>query len=104
MTLIEQIKADREAGTPGPWHKVGASVQKSPNESAIAVCVSAGDRDRIEASENARRIARVPDLEAALLAAEELAGAALSQWEVGTASTELHFALLAYRKATEAVQ
>jgi hypothetical protein len=63
--------------------------------------------DRIEAleAENAelRRIARVPDMEAALMAADELARAALEchpYVEELRCGDDLRAALLAYRKAT----
>ena len=92
MTLIEQIKADREAGTAGPWAKmhdhpnpdVAASLARiqpkvervwNGNEIAMVFCCDHIEDGRQEQEYNARRIARVPDMEAALLAADELADA-----------------------------
>ena len=65
---IEQMKADMEAGTPGPWRasKVNPSRVFGPDNQPVM------ERDppfrvspRYEA--NARRIARVPELEAEVL-------------------------------------
>ena len=99
MTLIEQIKRDREAGTPGPWqrakslrnHRLDDFNVDGPDRRGI--CSTGGYADGKEGTHdenkaNARRIARVPDLEAALLAADELATAASwladsSQLEIG---------------------
>ncbi|WP_425070683.1 hypothetical protein [Sagittula sp. S175] len=122
MSLIEQIKRDREAGTPGPFHVSNGNDPKAlvfstsnggtcPATSLVlATCHAPATRDEakrmsrpldsLEAAatlrrfspvieSNARRIARLPDLEdayiaaveelarkdAALLAAEELARA-----------------------------
>lgn len=81
MTLIKQIKRDREAGTPGPWATdwTGCDFWCGP-------CTVLGGSRQSET--DARRIARVPDMEAALLAADELASAASwladsSQLEIG---------------------
>lgn len=75
MTLdTEQIRKDREAGTPGPWHVGRYALQDidrgwfvGGNGYCRAQIV--GPATHIEA--NARRIARVPELEAAVLAANE---------------------------------
>jgi hypothetical protein len=133
MTLIEQIKADREAGTAGPWAKmhdhpdpaVAASLARirskddrvwSGNEIALVFCCDYINDGRQEQEYNARRIARVPDMEEALLAADELADAikAVIDLENNTSPSggevqadrivrtqnECIAALAAYRKAT----
>ena len=76
MTLqeIEQMKADREIGTDGPWtliwhgnetYPFPLSLLTSNNDSWIA-------RDGVVSSEaNARRIARVPDMEKEILRLRE---------------------------------
>lgn len=96
MSLIDDIKRDREAGTPGPWRIVPydagdvswwsqTPMIDGPEEYDCAVVHWAGfeqqfwqsahgDRRAIEA--NARRIARVPQLEAMTLAGEAMAEAA----------------------------
>lgn len=81
MTLIDDIKRDREAGTPGPWETYskdsGIRHHTDPpfgHHDYIAVIVAANQRP----FSDARRIARVPQMEAALLAAEELAKA--TEW------------------------
>ena len=81
MTLMEGIRADREAGTPGPWRignhdpKRGIWVGGS-NENGGAVLPYLWFGHTInfpnEYEANARRIARVPELEAIALAADEL--------------------------------
>lgn len=101
MNLIDQIKADREAGTPGPWKPCNMvhadrGDQMTPEEIGeyVANSVRMGDLSRFlfvsgkhsdggdcdvchtgngpRGPANTRRIARVPDMEAALLAAEGL--------------------------------
>ena len=80
MNMIEQIKVDREAGTPGPWVKDSGECMKVKDASgSIAMLMQTHLRGRRTAEEvvsNAARIARVPDMEAALIAADELADAA----------------------------
>lgn len=72
---LEQIKADREAGTQGDWHVVedwhGEDVQGyNINNPCVEIvgCEGLLGCKGIDA----RRIARVPDLEAALVEAVEL--------------------------------
>lgn len=83
MNMIEQIKADREAGTAGPWctdteDQGGAgsdayvSVGDGSQYVARIICYSPLTLHDRPYKENARRIARVPDMEAALIAADEL--------------------------------
>ena len=81
MSLIDDIKRDREGATPEPWEVienrpcpgwvevVGPSF--TPNAPTIATDLT--QDDWTARRRDARRIARVPDMEAALLAAEELA-------------------------------
>ncbi|WP_233270448.1 hypothetical protein [Chachezhania sediminis] len=103
MGMIDDIKRDREAGTPGPWtghnmvHADGRAM--TPDEIGEYVCNSVkmgepnkflfvigkhadgGDCDVCHTGNgprgaaNTARIARVPDMEAALLAAADLADA-----------------------------
>lgn len=74
MSLIDDIKRDREAGTPGPW-RTGVwqgddwpekrwSVYKHPE--GAAVCISPRYADHEDLTD-ARRIARVPDMEERIL-------------------------------------
>lgn len=120
MNMIEQIKAALEAGTPGPWsghNMVGAGGKPlTPDEIGEYVCNSVkmgkegqflfvggkhedgGDCDICHTGNgprgaaNTARIARVPDMEAALIAADAvvrkhesdakmLAGAQGADWE-----------------------
>lgn len=69
-----EIEADRAAGTPGPWDvsavRLGrAIVNKSGHTVAAAHLHGPGIGHNGRRDANARRIARVPDLEAAYLAA-----------------------------------
>lgn len=101
MTLIDDIRRDREAGTPGPWEKrsfQSGTVQVVLREwnnskpdptrdgsmygyhSAYMTMYNIGwqdesDTDR-EKSANASRIARVPEMEARILADTEALKAA----------------------------
>lgn len=88
MTLIERIKLDREAGTAGPWTEMHdhpdpataaslANIRSEANECGYAAdiahvfgCDHTHD-GRQEQKHNARRIARVPEMEEALMAAVE---------------------------------
>jgi len=77
MTInIEDIKRDREAGTGGPW-RVRENARHSQDVCDVSIC---GDifvladitgPQYVHQIPNARRIARVPDLEAAFLDAVE---------------------------------
>ncbi|MBQ2263250.1 MAG: hypothetical protein II336_18050 [Loktanella sp.] len=77
MTLIEQIKADREAGTAGPWavddpsEEWPAAIEAPSGQEVLSGCGCCGSPNL--SGVDARRIARVPDMEAGLLAADELA-------------------------------
>lgn len=112
MSLIDHIKRDREAGTPGPW----VSAKDDPNDGPEDV-IMAGEyyvssahyiTDHSKTESNARRIARVPDMEAALLAAENLAnavsvlsGAACLDDDGSSDWENMRSALDAYRDATK---
>lgn len=86
MTKInmKELIADREAGTPGDWrvHEDGRYYGiEAPNDVSIIVWGEGGDDwcgvrgtepGELDAHANARRIARLPDLEAAYIEAVEL--------------------------------
>jgi len=82
---IEAIKADREAGTPGPWYIDTRESRTDGNtgfvhydpprvvlhtklQPAICKCHLQGGDDPDQAIANAHRIARVPELEDAVIA------------------------------------
>jgi hypothetical protein len=93
MSLIDDIQRDREGGTPGPWHAMRNSVLVYGTVDTfsgrvlgtIATALPAEETDfegRIWSASgdeaiNARRIARVPQLERIALAAH----AALERWD-----------------------
>lgn len=129
MSLIDDIKRDREAGTPGPWsgHNMvhaDRGDQMTPEEVGeyVANSVRMGESSRFlfvsgkhedggccdvchtgngpRGPANTRRIARVPDMEAALLAAVELADASDEYMQAdGLTFIRMHNALTAFRKA-----
>ena len=105
MNMIEQIKADREQEQPGPWN-VTDGMQSGPIE--VAGCVIAHFSNYSDAPPHRRvntlRIARVPDMEVALIAADELANAVDFMNETGcqTAVRQLMMCLADYRAATGA--
>lgn len=91
MSMIDDIKRDAETGTPGPWQSDDAFMHHGhPTRVAtpdicgvpaatLAECLQNWDDFRVSwknAEANARRCARVPEMEAALIAADELAAAA----------------------------
>ena len=87
MIDIEQLRADIAAGTPGPWpmetvrtscgvcHKIGPWPHKWRHGADMSACIYDDYPSPPEGTDtmlaNARRIARVPDLEAAYLAQNE---------------------------------
>ena len=90
MSIFDDIRRDREAGTPGPWghrehwadddeREVYGRADETPpfgEWSAIATVSAYDDTEYGDKAEaNARRIARVPELERIALDAEELAAA-----------------------------
>ena len=125
MNLADEIRKDREAGTPG--HFDASDPGDYGDYDGNCVVLLGDDRRRVvvlggdaEAVADARRFARVPDMEAVLLAAEELADAAnkyqssmRSYINIGSPQNaerslcdeaHLHAALTAYRKATGAAE
>ena len=100
MNMIEQIKADRKIGTEGPWD-VTDGMQSRPIE--VAGCVIAHFSNYSDAPPHRRvntlRIARVPDMEAALIAANDLADAVDFMNESGcqTAVSQLMMCLDKFR-------
>ncbi len=84
MSLIDDIKRDREAGTPGPWHlhdckdwdgRATYHYQEVWTEDCDVIAAEVYRAHNDGGSANMSRIARIPEMEAALLAAEELAEA-----------------------------
>ena len=74
MIDIEQLRADIAAGTPGPWVNDGPTwnaIIWSDNGNRIAFMAHSNGLNDARDEANARRIARVPDLEAAYLAQNE---------------------------------
>lgn len=72
MTIIKEIKADMAAGTAGPWHE-GRFWSVHPSADIGGTIASTSGRSGAwqgpdQASANARRIARVPEMEALVLA------------------------------------
>jgi hypothetical protein len=110
MSLIDDIRRDRGAGTPGPWQLDGIAITYllPPYGSPVDVCLmgepaqSPGDILAMmqKWEMNARRIARVPDMEAALIAAQVLVDAL----DANAPIDQIDTALAAYRKATGASQ
>lgn len=119
-TLIDQIRKDREAGTDGPWkmetvrtscgtcHKVGPFPPASENLRSLKRYTHACFYDDYPPGvghphliANARRTARVPDMEAALLAAEELADVCERDGHCIRLTDAIERALIAYREATK---
>ena len=109
MSLLDEIKRDREAGTPGPWCNSHLDTREfEVEENGQPVGETYGRDD--ETFANARRCVRVPDMEKALLAAEKLAKAtdALMERDTETSGSaeqpyydDVDAALAAYRAATE---
>ena len=127
--MIDDIKRDREAGTQGPWsghnmvHEEGRAMTPEEIGEYVANSVKMGAEGRFlfvsgkhadggdcdvchtgngpRGMANTARIARVPDMEAALIAAEGLADA-LDTLHDAEFSGQLRRALAAYRAATGA--
>lgn len=98
MTLINDIRKDLEEGTPGPWRHSPWHIEEGPDgvyaPDAWLICTTSS-------APNAHRIARVPEMEAALLAAEELEDRlAIFQAMDGHRPVAVNRARAAYRKAT----
>jgi hypothetical protein len=96
--LIEKIKADREAGTPGPWRIVDCDSYGDRckvffkeiwnDETDILVTTEVTRAHNDGGAANIRRIARVPDMEARILADAEALKAADELAEAVAALTE----------------
>ena len=79
MSMIDAIRKDREAGTPGGWsvdmsYQWPSKVRAAPPFDARWICdasVQPSADDQSHTLANARRIARVPDMEAALIKIQE---------------------------------
>ncbi|WP_411975961.1 hypothetical protein [Sulfitobacter faviae] len=106
MSMIEDIKRNREAGTPGPWSAFTDDtgphtniVSPTPRTSCV---FSLAGRDKRHP--DIERVCRVPDMEAALLAAEGLADA-VDEWgakgRTEATAAALNTALGNFRAATE---
>lgn len=73
MTLIDDIIRDREAGTPGRWEgrQVHGGMPADVCDYGVIGLDKGMETARVWNVDDARRIARVPDMEAALLAADK---------------------------------
>lgn len=105
MSMIDDIKRDREAGTDGPW------VVRTLENFGWNIChYLGGDKfdifriGKVGDQANAHRIARVPDMEAALIIAEEMANGSEGNIESdGVVYAQIPVALIdAFRAATGA--
>jgi hypothetical protein len=113
MSLLDEIKRDREAGTPGRFavKKRGHARVEAVGGMSVADCGGHRDNTRDlhdEQIANANRCARVPDMEKALLAAERLAHTSDNLriaigmgWDLEGVLHEYDTALAAFRAATE---
>lgn len=113
MSLIDDIKRDRGAGTPGPW-VIGKALDvsdygfehlfiNSGEKVVLGGCGCCGSPNG-HCGADPRRIARVPDMEAALLAADRLADAVEAAFVVlpaNSAVSDVISALAAYREAVK---
>ena len=82
MTLLSDIKADREAGRDGPWEwwtsnsyrrlKVGGLGRKSGDNVLEGYVCADGCADLVILEADMRRLARVPELEKIALAADKV--------------------------------
>lgn len=78
MTMIDDIKRDRECMDGASWVYATGPALKGDYHTVISggdmICECWDGEELIDAT-NAKRIARVPDMESALIAADELAEA-----------------------------
>lgn len=106
MSLLDDIRRDMAQGTPGPWNAARWQGDEWPEnrwsvgsfQGAVAISPRHVDHDDLT---DARRCARVPDMEKALLAAEELANTLDADMGTLAFSPATINALAAFRKATE---
>ena len=79
MIDLDEMKRDMEAGTPGPWflegnwdhksgNRLGGWVSNNPPAGSPVFALEASVGTPNEIAANARRIARVPDMEATIIA------------------------------------
>jgi len=116
MISFDEIERDAKAGTPGDWERTPNGMGKGLSEFSIqghgrrGICSTGGYEDGKDGTfeenkANARRIARLPDLERIALAANELADSVDSLLEYmrghddGCGKTSA--ALTAFREATQ---
>lgn len=112
MSLIDDIRKDREAGAQGPWHlhdckdwdgRATYHYQEVWTENCDVIAAEVYRAHNDGGSANMSRIARIPEMEAALLAAEELADV-VNLWREALSDKvliplEVHTALTAFQKA-----
>ena len=113
MSIFDEIKSDLENGTPGVWERTPNGMGKGLSEFGIqgrddrrGICSTGGYEDGKDGTfeenkANARRIARLPDLERIALAAKELADATDRFMENGYELIPMMNALKAFRDATQ---
>ena len=105
MSLLDEIKKDMESGTPGRWEKsYGFLVVDPRDERPICKFRRYGNDAQERADVN--RTVRIPDMEKALLAAEELAKLmskpmAIVAGKYSYDDDAVDAALAAFRDATE---
>ena len=70
MTQIDiaALVADREAGTKGPWVALDSEVVMADDVIATVAVIDFDNTEEVQALADVRRIARVPDMEAAIIA------------------------------------
>ncbi|MBY6005410.1 hypothetical protein KUV62_15905 [Salipiger bermudensis] len=103
MSLIDEIRENAKKGTPGPWDyhiikkvwRFGLTGMFSDvGDPAIVIDLHDGTADR-----TAARIAAVPRMEAALLAAEEIAESFAARLDGEGGTPHEYAALAAFREA-----
>ena len=101
--LIDDIKSDRDLGTPGPWDNKGEHTADTEfgvfAGAGRSICSTGGYSDGLAGTYfenccNATRIARVPAMEEALLAAVDV---------VDELEHIMHMHTLTYDSATDAI-
>lgn len=100
MSLLDDIRRDMAQGTPGPWCNSQLDAREiEVAESGQPVGETYGRND--ETLANARRCARVPDMEKALLAWADAMRKADEAIEMGDPEVALTIIDTAFRAATE---
>jgi len=100
MSLLNEIKRDMEKGSPGPWEKCEQFLTVSPS-GGRAICEFWLRGNDAQERADANRTVRIPDMEKALLAAEELAHTLDADMGRLAFSPATMKALAAFRAATE---